>query len=498
MSTQILFSWLGNTDIKASKGELDRSLGPIGEIILREKFAKVIILSNQSGRDEEVFRDWLRKKTKVDVYLEQAKLKRPTDYEGIYLAASKVLESYSKAGDFSEIRRFYNLTSGTPAMAAIWLLLAKSKYPGKLVEVSREEGVRTVSVPLDIYAELRLSQEEISDFDAVKYPEFDKIIHCCNSMKRLIRRAQSIAKYDINVLILGESGTGKELFARAIHAASDRRRKPFVAVNCGAIPKELIESEFFGYAKGAFTGADRNKKGFMECANKGILFLDEVGELPLSAQVKLLRALQDGNIQRVGATAPVKVDVRIIAATNRNLMEEVTKGNFREDFFYRLAVAVLQIPPLRKRDGDIDLLIDSFLKEINENYFKTESIHKKLSHGARKLLCQYHWPGNVRELRYTLLRAAITTRNTIITEYDVQEAIFSCAVPHSRGDTVLNRSLGNGFDIRKVVGEVMHHYLSRALQEAGGKKTVAAKLLGLQNYQTFDNWCKKYKVAEEL
>ena len=209
-------------------------------------------------------------------------------------------------------------------------------------------------------------------------------------------------------MIEGESGTGKELLAKAIANEGVRKEKPFRVINCGAIPSELLESELFGHEKGSFSGAIKDRAGYFEEADKGTLFLDEIGELPLSAQVKLLRVLQECEVARVGSSRPRKVDVRIIAATNRDLAEEVRKGRFREDLFYRLAVVVLKIPSLRQREGDIGLLVDALLRRVNEECAEEPGyIQKKISAGARNLLLNHPWPGNVRELQNTLRRAAI-------------------------------------------------------------------------------------------
>jgi len=214
---------------------------------------------------------------------------------------------------------------------------------------------------------------------------------------------------------LGQSGTGKELLARAIHQASPRRARPFVTVNCGAIAPDLIESELFGHEKGAFTGAVGQRVGYFESAHSGTLFLDELGELPKPAQVKRLRALQEGEVTRVGATAPTPVDVRILAATNRTLVEDVAAGRFREDLFYRLAVAVIHLPPLREREGDAGLLLDRLLDQVNrESETEPGYSPKILSVNARKLLLEHPWPGNVREMQNTLRRAAVWTPGPII------------------------------------------------------------------------------------
>ena len=302
---------------------------------------------------------------------------------------------------------------------------------------------------------------------------------------------------DVPVLIQGESGTGKELFARAIHASSRRADKPFVEVNCGAIPRELVESEFFGHVKGAFTGASEAKVGHLESAKGGTLFLDEIGELPLDAQVKLLRALQEKKIQRVGSSRTYSVDFRVIAATNRILLDEVAEERFREDLFHRLAVGVLSLPPLRDRSGDLNLLVDHFLDRLNsERERNADWQHKKLSAGARNLLNQHPWPGNIRELSNTLCRAAIWSAGSTIETDQMRNALFPVKRDIPGYDAILNRNLGNDLDLSELLAEVARHYLARAYQETDGNKSAACQLVGLPNYQTFTNWMKKYGVQE--
>ncbi|MCC6649882.1 MAG: sigma-54-dependent Fis family transcriptional regulator, partial [Candidatus Eisenbacteria bacterium] len=326
-------------------------------------------------------------------------------------------------------------------------------------------------------------------------PEFADIVHRSSAMKRVVAMARLVAPRSVPVLIEGESGTGKELLARAIHRSGPRRDKPFVAVNCGAIPSELVESQLFGHEKGAFTGAATAREGYFEAASGGTLFLDEIGELPLPAQVKMLRAIQEGEVVRVGATKPTKLDLRIIAATNRNLLAEVRSARFREDLFYRLAVAVLRLPPLSARSGDVGLLVEHFLALINADS-KSEPGYKpkRLSPGARNLLQSHPWPGNVRELYSTLRRAAIWTPADTIKTEDVREALLEST--HAGGADVLGRALGEGFNLPELMNEVARHYLARALAEANGNKTVAAKLVGLPSYQTLSNWVARYGVED--
>ncbi len=384
-------------------------------------------------------------------------------------------------------------------MAAVWIILAKTRFPAELIESSPKHGVKTASVPFDISAEiipdlLRGPDKRLENLTAglsPEAPEFADIIHRSRAMARVIAKARRVAPRSVPVLIEGESGTGKELLARAIHRSSPRRHKPFKAVNCGAIPAELAESELFGHEKGAFTGADRTKVGYFEAANNGTLFLDEIGELSLSAQVKLLRVLQDGDVLRVGSTRPLKVDVRIIAATNRTLIEEIGKGHFREDLFYRLAVAGLHLPPLRERVSDLNLLFDRLLQQVNEEHAQEPGYeHKTISPGARNLLLSHPWPGNVRELLNTLHRTALWTPGRTIQSEDVQEALLP-AIGGGKS-RILDRPLGDGLNLPDLLALVAKHYLMRALDETQGNKTRAAQLIGLSSYQTLTNWLKKY------
>jgi len=326
-------------------------------------------------------------------------------------------------------------------------------------------------------------------------PEFADIIHRSEEMQRVVLRARRVAPRSIPVLVEGESGTGKELFARAIHGASPRHDKPFVAINCGAIPAELVESELFGHEKGAFTGADKQRRGHFETADQGTIFLDEIGELPKNMQVKLLRTLQEGEVQPIGSSMPRRVDVRIIAATNRNLLKETASGAFREDLFYRLAVGVLKIPPLRERTGDISLLIDHFLGKINrESQSEPGYEHKQISASARNLMHAHPWPGNIRELQNTLTRAAIWAVGEEISADDIREALLPPPETDKNEVKILNRPLDNGIDLPEIIKTVAVHYLERGLVANNGIKTKTAEQLGLSSYQTLTNWLRKYGV----
>jgi len=273
----------------------------------------------------------------------------------------------------------------------------------------------------------------------------------------VLKMIERVARTEAAVLITGESGSGKELVARAIHATSPRREGPFVAINCAALPETLLESELFGHEKGAFTGAAQRKRGHFELAGSGTLFLDEVGEIPTSIQVKLLRVLEEHAFVRVGGTASISVDVRLVAATNRDLLSEMRAGRFREDLFFRLNVFPIHVPPLRERGEDILLLAEHFLSR--------NAPHLKLGERARRALLNYRWPGNVRELRNVLERAAILTDGPTIEERHLH-LLPGQEIPEEDADA------GNA-----GIADVERQMILRALKETGGNKTEAAKAL---------------------
>jgi transcriptional regulator with PAS, ATPase and Fis domain len=496
----VLVCWIGHADLQASSGNAKVGLGPIGQAVVTRPFDEVALLSDHPQEQLAGYVTWLKAQTGAHLAVFKEALSGPTQFGEIYEAAVRVVsETLKRSG--GDCRLTFHLSPGTPAMAAVWIILAKTRFPAELIESSAQHGVRTASVPFDISAEfipdlLRKPDRELERLSTGlphEAPEFGDIICGSAPMKRVIAKARLVAPRSVAVLIEGESGTGKELLARAIHRASPRRDKPFLAVNCGAIPSELVEPELFGHEKGAFTGADRVRKGCFEEADGGTLFLDVIGEMPLQAQVRLLRVLQEGEVVRVGSRQAIKVAVRIIAATNRNILEEVAAGRFRSDLFYRLAVAILRLPPLRERPGDLGLLIDSLLEQINsESVSEPGYQHKKLSVAARNLLLQHSWPGNVRELMNTLLRAAIWTPGPTIGLEAMRDALIP-AIP-GKDEGILNPPLGDGLKLPELLTTVARHYLSRALEEAHGNKTLAASMLGLPSYQTLTNWLKRYGI----
>lgn len=308
------------------------------------------------------------------------------------------------------------------------------------------------------------------------------IVGSSKVMQEVFKTVAKVARSSITVLITGESGTGKEVIARAIHKYSDRKDKPFVAVNCAALPENLLEAELFGYEKGAFTGAVSSKKGLFEQANGGTIFLDEIGELPLPLQAKLLRVLQEKEVRPIGSEKSKKVDVRVIAATNRNLEEEVKNGTFREDLYFRLNIVKVELPPLRERKEDIVPLAHHFIKRFSQE-FKLSP--KELSADAVEFLLSYHFPGNVRELENMILRAMVLSSSDFITAEDLKRQVYQEA-PSLEGlirefvlkvFTVEQKEKNNLYDI--VVKAAERAVISEVLKRCNFNQVKAAKVLGI-------------------
>ena len=315
---------------------------------------------------------------------------------------------------------------------------------------------------------------------------FGNMVGRCSSMQAVFSIALKVARFDSTVLICGESGTGKELVARGIHQESDRCAGPMVAVNCAAIPESLLESELFGHVKGAFTGAEKNKKGLFELAHGSTLFLDEIGDIPLSLQPKLLRVLQEGEIRPVGGTADQPVNVRVVAATSKDLSLEIEAGNFREDLFYRLNVVPIQLPPLRERQEDIPLLCQFFITRFNESL---KSDIKNISQEAMTFLMQHHWPGNVRELENAIERAIVLADGTTL---DVQN--FSLEQKIS-SHTVSDKNRENeGFSLKIAKSELENKMIRNALAATSGNRTHAAKMLEISHPSLLSKM-KRYGIS---
>ena len=330
--------------------------------------------------------------------------------------------------------------------------------------------------------------------DAATRNSLDNIIGVSPAMEKLKQTIRTVASTQSTVLVYGESGTGKELVARAVHICSPRATEPFVSINCGAFPETLLESELFGYVKGAFTGANQNKRGLFEVADGGTIFLDEIGEMNLTMQVKLLRVLQERCVRPVGGTDEIAIDVRVIAATNRDLERQVAENTFREDLYYRLNVIPVTVPPLRDRREDVPMLVNHFIKKYagvagrNIARIHTESL---------SLLGQYDWPGNVRQLENTIERAiALETADELKVEMPAERPRARAAAAGAGNDVVsvaAGAVLPEGMDMEKYVAEIERSLLKSALQQANGVQTRAADVLKI-SYRSFRHLMKKYDV----
>ena len=317
---------------------------------------------------------------------------------------------------------------------------------------------------------------------------FDRIIGQSERMFQLFKTMSRIIHRGVNqVLITGETGTGKDLVARAIHEKGKRKNQPFVAINCSTVPHELIESELFGHEKGSFTGADRQKKGLFEVANGGVIFLDEIGDISMAAQSKFLRVLQDREIMRVGGIESIKVDVCVIAATNKVLKAVVEAGTFREDLYFRLNVIQFQIPSLRERKSDIPTLIDFFLKKFSEEY--PDAKPKHVTPRAMSVLRRYEWPGNVRQLENCLLRTFVLREGDIIDIEDLPLEISDSSLPPSNLRVEIQE---DGISLEEIVME----YIRAALRQSRGNQTKAAELLGISRRQ-LQNRMQNYGLSSQ-
>ena len=299
---------------------------------------------------------------------------------------------------------------------------------------------------------------------------FEGVVGNSTLMQKVIEKLRQVAPTSATVLITGESGTGKELAAKALHVNSPRRHKPFVPLNCASLSEAILESELFGHVKGAFTGAERERKGYIEQANGGTLFLDEVGDIPLSTQVKLLRVLESGELTRVGSNETLKVNVRLLSATNRELTEAIASGKFRQDLYHRIKVVSIKLPPLRQRREDIPLLIEHFLKGLSADHGKTIS---GLTAPARKILMAYGWPGNVRELRNVIESMIVLDVDGVLDVDDLPDDIQGVGPDSSVATSATDDLIGHSLE------EVERHYISEALKISAGNREEAAKMLGI-------------------
>jgi len=347
---------------------------------------------------------------------------------------------------------------------------------------------------------MRLKQENVLLKRALNTSnEFCNIIGRSNAMLDLFKMIETIAKTNSTVLITGESGTGKDLVARAVHYNSLRREHPFVALNCGGLPETLLESELFGHMRGAFTGADSNKKGLVEVAERGTIFLDEIGEMNHAMQVKLLRVLQDRRFRRLGGTEEVQADIRVIAATNQDLQKMVSEGRFREDLYYRINVIQVHLPPLRDRREDVPLLAEHFLNKYAQGVDKPV---RGISRETQELLAAYGWPGNVRELENVIERAVALEQTALVLPESLPMQVRTSAgmstqsAQPSSARQDAGRGLpdiSEGFDLEALGEDFYRHYIALALEKSGGVQSRAAEMLGM-TFRSFRYYAKKFNL----
>lgn len=324
---------------------------------------------------------------------------------------------------------------------------------------------------------------------------FGQLIGSAPAMTRVYSMIEKIAQTDVSVLITGESGTGKEVVAREIHARSRNRTGPFVALNCAAMPEDLIESELFGHEKGAFTGAAGKRVGKFEAADKGTLFLDEIGDMSLSTQAKVLRVLEDKKFQRLGSNETVSSDVRIISATNKDLKNEVEQSNFREDLYYRLCVVNINLPPLRQRKSDIPALVQAFCNRYSLTY-RSEPV--KVSKAALKVMLEYDWPGNVRQLRNLIERAVVLSDTDEITLDVLPEDMLSNELTEKNLMQDLNNlTISASLNFKEAKKEFERKYIEKCLDQTGGNITQAAAILGMHR-QSLQHKIKELGLAKKF
>jgi transcriptional regulator with PAS, ATPase and Fis domain len=522
---RVLVAWIGHSDLKAMALSLGNAAGaqilselggakpaagecgPIKTLIDAESFDEVRLLSDYRPAWNKLYRNWLTKKATII----PVDLKRPTDYDAIFRIADNELRKLTTEAADRPFELCLHLSPGTPAMTAVWLLLGKTRYPATFYETHQSKAWKTeipFDLTLDVLPELLRRADTQFAHLAAHAPSqvegFGDIIGESQAIRVAVGRAGRAALHGVAILLLGESGTGKEMFAQAIHKASPRRDWRFVAVNCAALSRELLESELFGHRKGSFTGAERDHGGAFEQADGGTLFLDEVGECAPALQAKLLRVLQPPAgeglchrvFRRVGDDEERTSDVRIIAATNRDLLAEVRDRRFREDLYHRLAVITINLPPLRDRRSDVPKIAERLLAQINDQFAAAEPGygHKKLSDAAIRFVKRHPWPGNVRQLYNVLLQAAVMADGDVLNEGDLASALGEMPSGPLAEGQVLAHTLGDGFVLEDHLNEIRRHYLRRAMEEADGVKAKAARLLGMENYQTLAEQLQRLNV----
>lgn len=483
--------------------------GPTKCLLDQEGFDHVRLLSTYP----KTFNRWFAKWVGVPVEVAPVQLEDVTNYGEVFRVTDEQLSSLRGDKRWANAELCLHLSPGTPTMAAVLLLLGKTRYPATFYQTYQSEAWVTdvpfqlVDVIPDLLHGPDVHLQDLASRAPADIAGFEGIVGNSRPIREAVGRAQRAAIRSVSVLLLGESGTGKEMFAKAIHQASPRSGKPFIAINCAAISKTLLESELFGHKKGAFTDAKEDRKGAFEQAHGGTLFLDEVGECDRETQAKLLRVLQPltgqgasiRTVTRLGESRERTVDVRIVAATNRNLHHAITAGQFREDLYYRLAAVTIKMPPLRERRGDTKLIAERLLEQINEQFAREEHgyQHKSFSASAIQFVRSHAWPGNVRQLYNAIVQAAVFTDGQKIGRPELEAAVGEFLGAGSSQSFAMDHPLGDGFSIETHLSAIQKHYLERAMKEAEGSKTAAARLLGMKHYQTLDAQLERLGVETD-
>ena len=505
----ILFTFAGNRDPynpEAVKGVFTD--GPVLTLLTERSFHAVHIFTNPNSlpNAQRLQQEISRRAGDVRSRIHNINIPDPTDYEALFLNMSarcrEILEEYCDR----QPTCFIATASGTPQMQTVWFLMAQSGIvPATLLKITpsrflrpQQKAVSEIRLSLATFPKITSPSPGILDIAATCLrkekleAERDELIRefaglqmigRSPALTRVMDTVRAAARYDSAVLIQGETGTGKELVAKAIHYNSTRKGEPLIVVNCAAIPETLVESELFGHEKGAFTGATQQKKGKFELAEGGTIFLDEIGDMPLPAQAKILRVLQDKAITRVGGEKTICADVRIIAATNRNLAAFISEGKFREDLYYRLKVIDIPMPALRERMEDISLLVEYFLNQHNHRYRQ----QKQLSREAMRRILAYSWPGNIRELENAIERAFVLSGVNVIKDTDLPPEITSpiSSLPISQGNAEqLNVPLillpPEGLDLDTHMHDLEKACYEEAIKVKDGNREAAARFLKMK------------------
>ena len=469
---KILLTYIGNNDCYLNEGKK----GAVISILDSERYDKLYLLYNNESYlkpASDILLYCRDKFPELKIEYVEALTQNPTDYNTVYptmYKAVKEIVSGNPNADFT-----ISITSGTPTMHSCWIFLNQGGViKARLIQTSIQNGIVDVDFNLDdfpkinnvseIKAELTKLSRENKNLKEKLNLEHDEIIGESEAIKRIKKQIKILSQYDLSVFINGESGTGKELVAEAIHFNSRRKDKPFIKVNCGAISQNLFESEFFGHKKGSFTGASCDKMGKFALADKGTIFLDEIGDLSLDMQVKLLRVLNDGTFTALGDIKEKKVDVRVITATNKDIHKLIQNGDFRDDLYFRIADDVIELPALQERGNDLILIADKLISNLNKKYRKS----KYLGKNAIDKLCSYRWNGNIRELKSVLERAYIYAEIKIV-ENDIKIHGLT-----TKTESIIIPDSGIDFD-----SDIIPGYYHAALKKTNGNKKKAAELLNI-------------------